>query len=603
MSDGHAPWLSYLDALRPEPGWRVDLALLATYSADCVSVVAAMLALAGLDDDRGSGSKVDFANAFEQLKGRLHVVMQSSRLAVPRQRIPVLRLLDRFVVPVDADEREFSWHPKLALVRMTSAEDKYPNWRLWIGSRNLTRDAALDTGLLLISTRESNGAPLSGAAEVARRLLVRAGRSPEDIATHTKELARLSWASPAGVTPVEMRLSGPDDRREWPALPDDARELWVVSPFLDAGTVSRFANSGRHDAQRYLVSTPGELLRLGAQSASAFTGYARLLSFESPPPEPGEPGLGSSDETVAVTRDEEIEPQGLHAKLLMAKHGHAWTVWLGSANATQRGWKRNHEVIIQFESAARVAEGLIESLSTGVEFRVDEGVKPAMESAAELQLEENRKRVTGSWVQTLRLVAAGHTVEAEGPPPIDPDVSLEIGPLAGARHAWPREQALVALGGGADGVETELFEMSLRLGNLWSAWVQRVPSDRPFTDDRDHRILARFLDPRTFMAWIRDLLVDQPLTDGGGPWDADHLNRSHGRLARARSAPPWMPTLEEVLRAAARQPAVLLAVDRKLRRYLAHLPNDMPAADREVLREFEAMWQLVRSELVQRPPT
>jgi hypothetical protein len=58
-----------------------------------------------------------------------------------------------------------------------------------------------------------------------------------------------------------------------------------------------------------------------------------------------------------------------------------------------------------------------------------------------------------------------------------------------------------------------------------------------------------------------------------------------------------------VLRAAARQPAVLLAVDRKLRRYLAHLPNDVPAADREVLREFEAMWQLVRSELVQRPPT
>ena len=65
-------WRSFpfLQALRPEPGEVVDAAVLATYSADLVVVAASLLALAGLDDDRGSGSKVDFANAFERLNGR-----------------------------------------------------------------------------------------------------------------------------------------------------------------------------------------------------------------------------------------------------------------------------------------------------------------------------------------------------------------------------------------------------------------------------------------------------------------------------------------------------------------------------------------------------
>lgn len=49
----HAPWpaVAFLDALRPESGWTVDTALLASYSADIVSLVAALLALAGRDSD------------------------------------------------------------------------------------------------------------------------------------------------------------------------------------------------------------------------------------------------------------------------------------------------------------------------------------------------------------------------------------------------------------------------------------------------------------------------------------------------------------------------------------------------------------------------
>jgi len=111
--------LPYLDVLRPDYGQVVDYALLSTYSADLVAVVASLLALSGLDDDRGSGSKVDFANAYDQLKDRVRILVQAGQLGVPSKKLPVLVLLDRFIKEIQLTSNGV-WHPKLALVKFKS---------------------------------------------------------------------------------------------------------------------------------------------------------------------------------------------------------------------------------------------------------------------------------------------------------------------------------------------------------------------------------------------------------------------------------------------------------------------------------------------------
>lgn len=112
------PALSFLEGLRPGADETVELALLAAYSADLGSIGAALLALAGKDNDAGRGSPSDFADAVESLRGMTRIVIQRGRLARMRRTPKVAAVLDQFVREVDLDEATGSWHPKAALIKL-----------------------------------------------------------------------------------------------------------------------------------------------------------------------------------------------------------------------------------------------------------------------------------------------------------------------------------------------------------------------------------------------------------------------------------------------------------------------------------------------------
>lgn len=162
------PALSYLEGLRPGPDEHVELALLASYSADLGSIGAALLALAGKDNDSGGGSASDFADAVERLRGKTRIVIQRGRLARMRRTPRIAAVLDQFVREVAFDEARQSWHPKAALVRIRS-DDDVVTWRLWIGSRNLTECVNRDMGLLLVSGGTGARA-IPGIVDLARSL-------------------------------------------------------------------------------------------------------------------------------------------------------------------------------------------------------------------------------------------------------------------------------------------------------------------------------------------------------------------------------------------------------------------------------------------------
>jgi len=594
--------VSYLDAIRPDPGWRTKYAFLASYSADLVALVAALLALAGLDDDRGSGSKVDLANAVDILADRVRLVAQAGRLVVPAKTPKILAILDRYVREVNLHESVASWHPKAALTKQISDEANASQWRLWIGSRNLTQDLSWDVGLTLIGRPGIPGSEIPGIPELGQTLAQHAqlpGISPGKIRS---ELRQVTWEAPPGCSVKSLRMLDGNVSRTLPPEPPKVQKLIVVSPFLDGTIVGTLGKWGDIRTSRTLVSTRAELAKLSGQASKPLTGFQDLLFLDSPVPDE-QTASDVTDRENANSQDEEPEPRGLHAKLIYAEGSTGQRIWTGSANSTQRGWNGpNSEVVAELEVTPEVAAGLMDFIQLATTVRHDELGGADEPDETEERLEQARKHVAGSWSVVQRCDDIGPVLLSTADPnPPDHDVALSVGLLGSTQLLWPRGATSVQLPRVAAGEITELICCRLAIADSSVSWLQRAPIDPPPGEERDRQALARYLDPRTFLLWIRSLLTGDACGDGGGNWDDD------ADLSRRRKVPKvgptwWAPTIEEVLRAWSRDPSSLVLIDKKVRQYLNLYEDqkdiELTPEERNVVADFHSTWHILRRSLV-----
>lgn len=236
---------AYLDALRPEPGWSLSTAILASYSADLPAIGAALLALAGLDDERGSGSRTDFAEAVELLRGNVRILIQRGRLAKLKRLPPITGILDQFLAEIPLDEMDRSWHLKLALLRLVGPNDETA-WRLWIGSRNLTSTENLDFGLLIkgVSGTRGAGHSVEGLQAAAVRLAELANLDAAPPTAFGRQVGQVRWTAPEGLRTRRVHLTSGDGGEPLPTPPDRVEDVVLISPFLDGGFVGAVGKWG-----------------------------------------------------------------------------------------------------------------------------------------------------------------------------------------------------------------------------------------------------------------------------------------------------------------------------------------------------------------------
>ena len=219
--------LAYQDALRPPIGMRTGWALLTTYSAELRGVAAALLALAGSERENSGGTAMQLASAVQQLRGRVHVAVQSGRLARPRSiRQKMAVMLDSFLYHVARDERRSSWHPKVALVRFDALneESSNPHWRLWIGSRNLTGSENLELGVVL-EQASGGGIEIEGLTDSLTWLATKAGLISREVRKEMLELSSVRWLLPDEWKQIAVRMHGQGADRKLPEAPDLVKEL------------------------------------------------------------------------------------------------------------------------------------------------------------------------------------------------------------------------------------------------------------------------------------------------------------------------------------------------------------------------------------------
>jgi hypothetical protein len=599
------PALSFLEGLRPGPDESVDLALLASYSADLGSIGATLLALAGKDTDAGRGSPSDFADAVERLRGKVRIVIQRGRLAKMRKTPRIAAVLDQFVREVDFDEATHSWHPKAALVRTRSTDGEI-GWRLWIGSRNLTECVNRDIGLLLVSGAKG-GAPVPGADELARALADRAALKGLRSTALAATIAKVAWRSPAGVRVERIRWSTGIGDQPVPVPPPGTDEVVVVSPFVDKHFLARQAPETTKPARRVLLTTMREIERIGPSLAA----FDELLALDAPDypigdPEPDSQNAASAPDSNAADDEEEEVGRGLHAKLLFMRSGQKRRLWLGSANATMRAWTgRNAEVTAELLVTEPV-EKRLRALLGSARLVEAPSIEHSPDAAAleEEALERTRAQVAARWAAQLGIDDKGarlthrSDLHPSGPHPDESDIVLEVGALYGELTVWSAQQIVVELGPVAPAERSEFVRLRVSRGGKALSWLQRAPAEPPFGEDRDRAAFVRFLGARGFLLWLAGLLADDG-REGEGDWTNEEPQQRIGPGANP-ALDSSLPTLEEMLAAWARDPDKFLEIERRVSQYLPAVLEQARQEEphtAEMLERFDDLWRKLRSGL------
>lgn len=569
MSAASRSWAvaGYLDALRPHPGWEPDLAILAAYSADPVSIVAALLALLGRDDEDRPASRRDLADAIEALRGKVRVVVQRGRLAKMARTPRLAGVLDQFVRDVPFDERRQSWHPKASLVRMRCGKDV--EWRLWVGSRNLTAPENRDLGLLLVSGPGARGRIVPGADDIASVLARRADLVGASSARVAAEVAGLRWRAPAGIRVDRLRISSGESEWRLPELPRLVDALTVVSPFLDAGFLNHLARTECRSGERQLLSTLFEVERLAATASR----FGDLLALDAPdyPAASSEELNDVSPGSSAPEHEGGEIGRGLHAKLLHVRQGEQRRFWIGSANATRRAWfGRNVEIIAELSVDKAVEDGLLSLLTEARPVRLDKDADLHDAEPREDRLECARAEVSARWkgeiawdLERLRLC------HPPGLHPSDPDIRLEAGLITGDTVPWPTNRTELDLGPVEEADRTELVQLRLTLDGAACEWIVQAPATPPFGVERDRAAFMRSMGAREFLLWIADSMRNTVAP----PDEPDWTQEPSRREARGASI-SWtdeLPTQEEILSAWTRTPGVYRTVQHRVRTFLPAL--------------------------------
>lgn len=593
--------LAVLDALAPDPGWEVSLALVATYSVDLVAAAALVMALGGEGRDHEAMGHAGLARACEQLRDRVRIVCQGGRVSVPpKASRKALVLADRWIREVPRDGNRDSWHPKLALVRYAEVDDPGSvHWRLWLGSRNLTRDTSWDAAITAVG-RPGKARRISRSIAHAGAVLARHAELPEASAPSIEqELAQLRWAWPEDVIDVHRFAlwEGGAPEAALPRAPKGTTALVAVSPFADGTTLATLGRRAPHE--RSLLTTRATLDRVGGQEQRPLQGFEGRLYV-----------LQGADHDVPLTHEDHddqmvLVERGLHAKLLLFRGETTDRLWLGSANLTQRAWGGgNAEVMAELEVMKAVGDSLANDFLGTAQTPTHDWVPAGTtEDPTEALLDQARNRLAACWADAkLRVVGSRLQLDLGQAPPLrDPRLSLSARLLSAPDDVlWPADQAVLELPQPPLHQQTELVVLTLRTTEApirHVRWVARAPRDPAPSLERDRAVLSRLMGPGAFLAWLRSLLQEITGDEGDRRWPPPPSGNPGGAGATTQSLPT--PSLEAILRTWARDPDAVHRVDRAVHTWSAQIREAWRHEDGdelalEQLTTFETHWAVLR---------
>ena len=327
------------ELIRPPSGYRLDFAVLTTYTLDLEALLVLPLSVLVHPDGGLEELLADplwLHQAIRDAGDRVHAFVDEKGIAIPRGARSLYSMLESSVHPVRAPNRG-AFHPKVWVARFTAVDETAEDLlRVAVLSRNLTFDRSWDIALAseaLIRSRRRVAAsrPLRDFLLELPQLVT--SRIPQDIVERVEALAdqvmRTAFPAPDGFdSPIEFHAIGlTRGRRSW-SPPSSGYRTLAVAPFANRTGLDAVSRLGGDD--RILVSRQEELDKL---SEDVLAEWNEVFVLSDTAQGEAEDGPAETDEDDSGT-GADARPSGLHAKMIAVEHGWDVTWHVGSANLT-----------------------------------------------------------------------------------------------------------------------------------------------------------------------------------------------------------------------------------------------------------------------------
>ena len=605
--------------VRPPDGYRLDSAIGTTFGLDFTALTALLLAMLDRTDKESAWeAQANRLQAITSVGERVRVFANRGQIhADIRTSNQVFALLDRIVDDVHLEKGSF--HPKVWVLKYlprrpvdldaaASGKDRNAKndaiYRLLCTSKNLTLysswEAVIRLDGCIVGTDDEHADTLGGQlAEFFRQLVKDAAPLSPQLKRLLQELPRVAFSMEGsrGIKSCEFLWQWPGERPLLDRIVRGGDTALVVSPFTGAGFLRVLAKSFKH---LFVVSRQEELDAFWDESME------RLIPHENV-------WVVKADAADASAEEGATSHLDLHAKLLFCgysrRKGAARTeAWLGSANASPRGWglaeSMNCEAMIRFTPAIQPklfleqfayqpgksdSKADIPALNGWIEpyiprspepeteeQRVDGILDAAKKAFAGIGLTAHLERIDGTIAFALR---ASSPAECQSLFASYPEVRFHAAPLGLVQSNDGGLTDLACLAVGA-----VLFDnlQIHEVGTLFLVRLRHEPSSSErhfviqvamdvsdeFWEERRSAFLKAHLSPRDFRQFLRSILFDGTIVPdppkGGG--DREHGNEKDPKEPRQPSLLDDM-TVEDILHACTQDRSRIDEVDRLMRTF------------------------------------
>ena len=238
------------ELIRPPSRYRLDFAVLTTYTLDLEALLALPVSLLSHPDgglEELLADPLRLHQAIREAGDRVHAFVDETGIAIPRGARPLYSMLEPSVHAVRAPNGG-RFHPKVWVARFTAgasdAEDAaLPDLlRVAILSRNLTFDRSWDVALASEASPRGGKRPVAASRRLGDFLSVlphlAATRMDQGVAERVQALAdqvaRVAFPAPDGFdSPIVFRALGLSrNRRTWQPPSSGYRTL-AIAPFVN----------------------------------------------------------------------------------------------------------------------------------------------------------------------------------------------------------------------------------------------------------------------------------------------------------------------------------------------------------------------------------